>query len=679
MAGIGGDDNPLRYCPAVPGETPEYPVRINRRVFVPMDDGTRIALTVYQPDSDNDGPYPTVVESLPYRKDDAFYSPDWSTYAYLAQRGFAGVRIDIRGTGASTGIIADEYVPLEQQDTLAVLDWLEGQEWCNGNLGMWGVSWGGFSSLQTAMLRPARLKAIAPVHATHDRFACDVHYTGGSLHAQEQVDWPPSMVLCNALPPDPDIVGEGWFEEWIDRLERTPQWPGNWLRHQFRDKYWLHGSPCADYTAIQCPTLLIGGWVDGYVDGMLALAEHLTCPTRTVIGPWGHHRPATGCPGPTLDHLDLLARWFGHHLRGDENGVMDMPALTVFIRTGAPFDGPTHPPFDDPPTSGHWRAETSWPPGDSSLLEIPLASLRHDTRTWSGPQTVGLHAPAWDRAGTGSTDSSEDDARSITFETTPLEEPIEILGTPEVEVTVSSNAAVGMIAARLSAVSPDGVGHLITRGNRNLVFPGDLAHPVPLTPGRPMTVRFPLMTTSAALPPGWKLRLALAGADFPVVWPPPAGFTLDVDPARSRVFLPTIPDRDDAGIIPIPASPPPPSPPGLVDEDRGHTRVLRDGATVTYERHRYSHQEQPERAGLSYTSDETWSISVSENDPTSTRARSDGEVTIQRAGWKVTTRGSLELTGDDANFRLVVVLSADHDDRLVFTKTWDETIPREWA
>ena len=115
-----------------------------------------IALTVYQPDSDNDGPYPTIVESLPYRKDDAFYSSDWPTYAYLAGRGFAGVRIDIRGTGASTGIIEDEYVPREQEDTLAVFRWLADQEWCSGNLGMWGVSWGGFSSLQTAMLRPPR-------------------------------------------------------------------------------------------------------------------------------------------------------------------------------------------------------------------------------------------------------------------------------------------------------------------------------------------------------------------------------------------------------------------------------------------------------------------------------------------------------------------------------------------
>ncbi|HEY4607325.1 MAG TPA: CocE/NonD family hydrolase, partial [Acidimicrobiia bacterium] len=153
----------------MPEPTPEYPVRIDRRVFVPMDDGTRIALTVYLPDSEDDGPFPTVVESLPYRKDDAFYSADWPTYAYLAGRGFAGVRIDIRGTGASTGIIEDEYVRREQEDTLAVFEWLLSQSWCSGALGMWGVSWGGFSALQTAMLGPPALKAIAPVHATHDR------------------------------------------------------------------------------------------------------------------------------------------------------------------------------------------------------------------------------------------------------------------------------------------------------------------------------------------------------------------------------------------------------------------------------------------------------------------------------------------------------------------------------
>jgi predicted acyl esterase len=529
------------------------------------------------------------------------------------------------------------------------------------------------------MLRPPQLKAIAPVHATHDRFACDVHYTGGSLHAQEQVDWPPSMVTCNALPPDPDIVGEQWWDLWMERLEQTPQWPGIWLRHQYRDEYWLHGSPCADYGSIQCPTLLIGGWVDGYIDGMLAMAEHLTCPTRTVIGPWGHYRPASGCPGPGLDHLDLLARWFGHHLRGDENGVMDMPALTMYVRTGPPFDGPTRPPFDDPPTPGYWRAEPAWPPADAIVTELGLGHLDHGALIWSGPQWVGVHAPAWDRAGKGSTDSREDDAHSVTFETAPLEQDLEILGAPRLELTVASDRAVGMVAARLIAVGPDGFGHLITRGNRNLVFPDDLSRPQEIVPGRPNAVAFPLLTTSAVVPAGWRLRLALAGADFPVVWPPGERFSLEIDPATSRLILPTVPVRGPESRVVIPKPPSRPDPPGYHEEHRGHSRLIRDGKSHVYERHRFSTEIQPERADLSCTSDERWTVGVADDDPATTRVRADGELIMERPGWKVTTRGSLELSADGEAFSLVIDLTALHDDEVVFTRTWKERIPRERA
>jgi hypothetical protein len=644
-----------------------------------MDDGARLALTVYLPDTDDDGPFPTVVESIPYRKDDAFYAIDWPTYAYLAQRGFAGVRIDIRGTGASTGILEDEYTPREQEDTVAVFRWLEEQDWCSGDLGMWGVSWGGFSALQTAMLRPPQLKAIAPVHATHDRFSCDVHYTGGSLHAQEQVDWPPSMVLCNGLPPDPDIVGDDWHRLWMDRLEQTPQWPGIWLRHQRRDPYWLHGSPSADYAAIQCPALLIGGWVDGYVDGMLAMAEHLTCPRRTVIGPWGHHRPATGVPSPTLDHLDLLARWFGHHLRGDNNGVMDMPALTAFIRTAAPYDGPTEPPFDEPPTKGYWRAEPVWPPADRLEIVHDLSELRHDKVEWSGPQWVGVHAPAWDRAGVGSADSAEDDARSVVFETAPLADPFEILGTPEVEVTVTSTGTRGMVAARLLAVSPEGTGHLITRGNRNLVFARDMGDPAYLEPGKPTIVRFPLLATSAVLPAGWSIRLALAGADFPVVWPPGERVTLVFDAEQSRLILPSVPRRGEETALDIPSSPPAPSPPDVRSEDGGEAEVIREGGSLTYRRHRFSFEDQPARANLTYSSEETWSITVDDEDPATTAVRSDGEVRMERPGWSVATRGHLALSADAESFYLSIGLTALHNDEIVFSRTWEDRVPREWA
>ncbi len=76
---------------------------------------------------------------------------------------------------------------------MAVLEWLAEQPWCTGRIGMWGISWGGFSALQTAMLRPPMLEAICAMDATHDRFATDVHYIGGALHLFEQVDWPVGM------------------------------------------------------------------------------------------------------------------------------------------------------------------------------------------------------------------------------------------------------------------------------------------------------------------------------------------------------------------------------------------------------------------------------------------------------------------------------------------------------
>jgi len=655
----------------VPEPTPEYPVRIDRRVFVEMGDGTRIALTVYSPDADGDGPFPAVVESLPYRKDDDCTSRDWTTYAYLASHGIAGVRIDIRGTGASTGVIENEYTGQEQADTVEVMRWLADQAWCTGNLGMWGISWGGFSSLQTAMLRPPELKAIAPMHATHDRFACDVHYTGGSLHAAEQVDWPTSMVATNGLPPDPDIVGERWFEEWMERLERTPQWPFEWLRHQHRDTYWLHGSPCADYASIQCPTLLIGGWLDGYVDGMLAMAEHLTCPTRTVIGPWGHYRPATGVPAPTLDHLDLLSRWFGHHLRGDANDIMDLPQAAVFVRT--------EPPYDSDRVAGYWRAEPSWPPDDLRTLDFGLADLEHDSLIWSGPQWVGAHAPAWDRAGIGSAGSDSDDAVSLCFETSPLTEPIEILGQPEVEVTVTSDRPIGMVAARLLTVAPDGGTDLICRGNRNLVFPTDLSTPAKPEPGVPMTIRFPLLAASAVIPRGWRLRLALAGADFPVVWPPGEPFTLTVDPQTSRLLLPVVPSRSKDHDLEWAESAPPPPPPTFVARSERTWTLGRDGGVTTFRREIAGTEEQPERAELTYRSNQQWEIVVGDDDPSSTRVWSRNEVNLERPGWRVGTIGSLEMTADEQAFRLIVELKALHDGVQIWERRWDEVIPREWA
>ena len=123
-----------------------------------------------------------------------------------------------------------------------------------------------------------------------------------------------------------------------------------------------------------------------------------------------------------------------------------------------------------------------------------------------------------------------DDEASLVFETDPLTEPIDILGLPEVDLHVTVDQPVGVAVARLLVVNPEGEAHLVCRGSRNLVFPNDLSDPVPIEPGVGRQVRFPLLGSSVVVPKGWRLRLAIAGADFPVVFPPGRRFTLTIDP-----------------------------------------------------------------------------------------------------------------------------------------------------
>lgn len=629
-------------------------------MFVPMRDGIRIALTIYLPEGR--GPFPAVLESLPYRKDDDCFTRDWQTYSYLTDAGIAGVRLDIRGTGASEGVITDEYTAEEMADAVEVIAWVAAQAWCNGNVGMWGISWGGFSALQTAMLQPPALKAIVAMHATHDRFVTDVHYIGGSIQAAEQGDWPTSMVALNGLPPDPEIVGERWRDMWMDRLEKTPQWLFNWFRHQSRDAYWLHGSPCADYGSIRVPTLLIGGWLDGYIDGMLEMLNRLECPRRAVIGPWGHYRPATGVPAPTFDHFELMARWFAHHLRGDDNRVMDMPLLTAWIRTTPPYDAPVSIGFWET-----WQAETA--------VDIWEMQLGGGLRTWDGPQWVGSHAPAWDRAVVGSTDPVLDDEASLTFESEPLPADLDLFGSPQVTLLVSSDQSAGLVAARLLAVAPGGDAFLICRGSRNLVFPEDLSTPLPLRAGERHQVTFPLLAASARIPAGWRVRLSVAGADFPIVWPPGRRFRLTVDPARSRLRLRLRPAGGRE--VTISSAPALPVAPAVTELDEVTWGVEHRDAGTTFRRSLARDEVQQGR--LRYSNRQRWEVGVGTDGPASTFLVSNVELNLERADWKVGANGRVRITADADAFYLEIWLGAFEDERPIFERTWVERIDRIYA
>src|SRR5271166_487087 len=156
-------------------------------VSIPMPDGVQLAATLYMPaDLRPSERVPALLEYLPYRKDDDTAFGDYGNHAYFARHGYVGVRVDIRGFGRSDGAPPTrEYSAQEQEDGERVIAWLARQPWSNGNVGMFGISWGGFNSIQMAMRRPPALKAILAIEATEALFKEDVHYMDGIMHVDE--------------------------------------------------------------------------------------------------------------------------------------------------------------------------------------------------------------------------------------------------------------------------------------------------------------------------------------------------------------------------------------------------------------------------------------------------------------------------------------------------------------
>jgi uncharacterized protein len=208
------------------------PIREIEHTWLTLSDGCRLAARIWLPEDAEADPVPAVLEFLPYRKVDGTAIRDAKRQPYVPGFGYATVRVDMRGTGESQGLIADEYTEQEHADALEVIAWLRELPWCDGTVGMWGISWGGFNALQVAALRPAGLKAIMTLCSTDDRYADDVHYRGGCVLALDMLHWASSMLTWNARPPDPRLYGEGWREEWMRRLEGANAWIEPWLTHQ---------------------------------------------------------------------------------------------------------------------------------------------------------------------------------------------------------------------------------------------------------------------------------------------------------------------------------------------------------------------------------------------------------------------------------------------------------------
>jgi putative CocE/NonD family hydrolase len=511
------------------------------RLFVPLADGTRLAATLYLPATD--GAAPCVLEALPYRKDDltASYRPE---YVRLRdEHGYAVARVDLRGTGSSDGVATDEYPAQEQRDLCEVIAWLAGQPWCSGAVGMYGTSYSGFNALQVACERPPALKAICAIYATDDRWTDDVHYMGGALRLLDVVDYPAYMVAMNALPPVPSLAGDGWKQAWRERVESVEPWLLRWVEEQRDSAYWRHGSLRPAYDRIACPTMLVGGWADGYRNNTFRTVQALReagTPHRLLLGPWSHMSTATSLPGPHVDLVPVMARWWDRWLRGIDNGVDAEPALTWFAQTS------TRPGAARRSVEGEWRCAPSWPLEGAAE---DVRALGEGVVTYAVEPDVGT--AAWNScAGVlpwgQPTDQRADDARSLTWEWPA--DGLSLLGHPRVELRVASTEPVASVSVKLCDVWPDGSSALLSRGLLNLTHRSSSTDPSPLPVGEPVDVVVELEAMSWDAAPGHRLRLSLAGVDWPNTVAPPRPVTLSVDRAASRLVLPVAGRSSPAGL-----------------------------------------------------------------------------------------------------------------------------------
>jgi putative CocE/NonD family hydrolase len=665
----------------------EYVTRFPRAVreignlWIPLADGTRLAARVWLPEDAEQDPVPAILEYLPYRKRDGTAVRDALTHPYMAGHGYACLRVDMRGNGESDGLMLDEYLPQEQDDALEVIAWVASQPWCSGNVGMMGISWGGFNALQVAMRRPPALKAIVTLCSTVDRYADDIHYKGGCL-LNENLGWAATMLAYSSRPPDPLLVGERWRGMWLERLTAEPVLVDTWLRHPTRDAYWRHGSVCEDWGAIEAAVLAVGGWYDAYTNAVPQLLANLRCPVKGLIGPWLHKYPHFAVPGPRIGFLQEMLRWWDRWLKRIGNGVEADPALRAYLMESEPAAGYLET------QRGRWVAEERWPSpaintaswflNDGGLGEQAEAEVERqvcsplDTGIASGeycPIWLGPELPL---------DQRVDDAGSLCFDSAPLAAPLALLGAPAVELELAADRPCACIAVRLNDVFPDGSSTRLTYGVLHLGQRQSRSEPSPLVPGRRYRVCLELDHLGCIVAAGHRLRVAISTSYWPLIWPTPEIVTLTAWTGASRLMLPVRPssEADPISFAPPGSASPlerevlrPPSHSRVAERDLGSGQ-----ASLAIVDDFGEHRDPTHVLVTGEVGREVWTIVA--DDPLSARGECHWTETLGRDGWSVRTETMSALTCDATSFHIRARIEAYEGDRLVYERDHATSVPR---
>ncbi len=652
-------------------------------LYITLRDGRRLSARLWMPDDTDDNPVPAVLEYLPYRKRDYTSERDESTYPVFAAAGYAGVRVDISGTGESDGDFDDEYSPRELSDGVEVIEWIASQPWCNGAVGMMGISWGGFNALQIAALKPPALKAVIAIGTTVDRYNDDIHYKNGCL-LYSNFWWSSAMLCYPSRPPDPILAGERWHEMWLHRLNTQPFPLEIWLTHQRRDEFWQHGSIREDYSAIEASALVISGWADGYINAPPAALENLSSCTRAINGPWIHKYPHLAYPHPRMDFLAEALRWWDHWLKGIDNGIESLPDYRAYISENV------RPLKRRDREAGRWVAEQRWPSPDIKPETHYLANFGCVEQSPPEPEQLSICSPLDTGTAGGElftvkpdadmqSDQRVDDAGSLTFDTGFLTAPIEILGRPLVRLRVAIDKPIGNLAVRLVDVHPDGVGFRVSWGVINLAHRNGNANPEAMKPGEFVDIELRLDECGYRFLPGHKLRVSISTAYWPMIMPPPESVTATIALGENSSI--TLPTRNGGDEYPVPepkkGNPLPDyAGQGTAHYERSVDRDLQNQCTE-YRVVNDSGKEKVPGHGmcLRHRHQSRWRIAL--DDPLSARSRSLYTCWMSRGDWSIRTESESKWSCDATHFHISAEVRAFENEELVNRRNWRKSIPRD--
>jgi len=499
-------------------------------VYVPVRDGTRLAMNILRPARDGallEEPQPVIFAFTPYRAryraaNGRVLGPSVAGMAdtALLEAGYALAIADVRGKGASFGARRGFQDRTEAMDGYDLVQWLAEQPWSSGEVGMYGCSYLGGSALQVATTAPPALKAIFAGATDLDKFAF-VRKGGVTAQFNTRPDEPLSDDLMS-IPVDADADGSLLRAAVAEHAANTPMAP-LWYGMPFRDsvsaltgnRYWEEVGPYTYLDVLRnsgIATYFWGNWRDEPTAQMILAAENLD--SRLLLGPGSHCAPP-----PDFDFTAELVGYFDEHLRGIAL-ASSAPRVTWWL--------------DDVEAKQHWRHSERWPGVDADLqtwylvgdspdelkLQAAIGGLAH--REFQVDYDVGANEyfAFW-------VDSQ--DGRGLSFTSEALDEDRRLIGYPIAHLSVSSDQPEPVVFAYLEDLAPDGTPSVIAFGRLGAAYrktgdapydtlglpwhTGKEADYAPLTPDREVELSFAMTPTSEVIRSGHRLRLVVTGAD----------------------------------------------------------------------------------------------------------------------------------------------------------------------